>query len=568
MASDKIKGLTVKIGADTSDFIKELKKVDKQINQTQKTANELQKGLQLEFNANRFVQTQKQVNLALRETEEKARAIREQMKFLEQSGGIDTEGYEKLQTELAKTETKALQLKQQLEEIDKLKFENATKGLNKLSSGLQTAAKKTALVSAAAVGAIAGISKLSKDAVEAGDNIQTTADQYNLSAEAIQKWNYIALQSDVPAEQLYKSMTKARDAIGTALVGGTSTAKTALESLVGDLSKIPTDTEGAFNAVISALADVQDSTLQAYYANEIFGERIATQLIPLLNQGADGLNKLSQEFEAVGYLSNEQVRALADFDNEMNNFTTRIGNAKVELGLALLPLFERFVDILDNYVVPALKELAEWFDGLPRPMQNVITGGLLLLASLSPVLLILSKMIGVIPTLIKWFNSLRGASLSTAVGFASLAGAIGLSLDLIGNWDKMSTVEKILKSLAVAALVAAAAVTVFHAAWSWGIAIGAITAGIVAGLAAVNSAAKDIGVDADFSSQESVSGYANNSNYEIPKGSGGGNTYNEDNSTYTININADLTGNLDYDASALADEVIKQIAVKKQSSGR
>ena len=59
MASDKIKGLSVKIGADTSDFIKELKKVDKEINQTQKTANELQKGLQLDFNDKRFIQAQR-----------------------------------------------------------------------------------------------------------------------------------------------------------------------------------------------------------------------------------------------------------------------------------------------------------------------------------------------------------------------------------------------------------------------------------------------------------------------------------------------------------------------------
>ena len=233
MASNSIKGLTVKIGADTSDFIKGLKAVDREINQTQKTANALQKGLKLDYNEKNFLQAQKQVQSVLSTTEEKAKAIRQQMQFLEKSGNIDTDGYRKLETELAKTETKASQLKQQLEDIDKIKLENATKGTEKLSKGLEKAAQKTAVLSAAAVGAIAGINKLAKDAVSAGDTIQTTADQYNLSAEAIQKWNYIALQSDVPAEQLYKSMTKARDAIGTALAGGTSTAKTALESLIG-----------------------------------------------------------------------------------------------------------------------------------------------------------------------------------------------------------------------------------------------------------------------------------------------------------------------------------------------
>ena len=567
MATETIKGISVKIGADTSDFIKGLKKIDKEINYSEKQAKELQKQLQFEFDEKTFLTAQAKVRNDLEATEQKAKAIKQQLEYLENSGGIDSKGYKDLQVELEKNTTQAMKLNAELEKLDKIKFENAFKGIKTLSNNLETAAKKTVILSAAAVGAIAGINKLAKDAVATGDEIQTTADQYNLSAEAIQKWNYIALQSDVPAEQLYKSMTKARDAIGTALVGGTSTAKTALESLIGDLTKVPTDTEGAFNTVITALAGVEDSTMQAYYANEIFGERVATQLIPLLNQGADGLKELGKEFETVGYLSNEQVRALADYDNELNKLNTRLQNAKTELGIAMLPLMERFADILENVVVPAIKKLSDWFNDLSPSMQSIIAGGLLLFASLSPVLLILSKIIGVVPNLIKLLGSLKNATWQSYLGFTALAGAMALTFDLIGNWKQMSTVEKILKSLALAALVAASAVTVFHAAWSWGIAIGAITAGIVAGLAAINSAAKDIGIDADFGDESSIESYANG-DYKIPTSNSGGNTYNEDNSQYNIDIKLNATGNLDYDAKTLADEVIKQIVVKKQSSGK
>lgn len=408
MASNSIKGLTVKIGADTSDFIKGLKAVDKEINQTQKTANALQKGLKLDYNEKNFLQAQKQIQSALTTTEQKAKAIKEQMQYLEKSGNVDTDGYRKLETELAKTENTATKLKQQLEEVDKIKLENAYKGVNNLSKGLENAANKTAVLSAAAVGAIAGINKLAKDAVATGDDIQTTADQYNLSAEAIQRWNYIALQSDVPADKLYKAMTKSRDAIGTALADGSSTGRAALEALVGDLTKVPTDTEGAFNTVIMALAGVEDKTLQAYYANEIFGERVATELIPLLNQGADGLSRLGAEFEAVGYLSNEQVRALADYDNELNRVNTRLQNVKTELGLSLIPVFDNFVKILDEKIVPAIKKVAEWFDNLSPKFKTFITYGLLAVAMLSPMLLILSKIVGIFPSLLQGFNNLSG----------------------------------------------------------------------------------------------------------------------------------------------------------------
>lgn len=565
--ADTIKGLTVKIGADTSDFIKELKKVDKEINATQRTANELQKGLQLEFDSNRFTQAQKKVQSALDTTEAKAKAIREQLQYLERTGGVDTAGYQKLETELAKTETRVLQLREQLEQIDKLKFENATKNITKLSNGLETAAKKTAVLSAAAVGAIAGIYKLGSDAATTGANLQDMADRLDISAEALQRYDYIALQSGVETEQLVKSIAKARDAVGTALAGGTNTASKALQTLFGDLSKIPTGTEEAFTAIIDKLAQVEDSTMQAYYANEIFGERLATNLIPLINNGADRLAQLGEEFESIGYLSNEQVQALADFDDELNIMRERLELAKTELGIALLPIMENFANILSNVVVPAIKSLADWFGSLPEPMQKVITGALLLVAGLSPVLLIMSKIIGIIPSMIKMFSALKSASLSTYAGVASLAGALGLVFDLIGNWSEMSALEKVLKSLALAFLVAAAAVTVFHASWSLGLAVGAITAAVVAGIAAINSAGESIGVDPNFTDTSSVESGANALG-TIPSSSGSGSTYNEDNSQYNIEINMNATGNLDYDANELANAVIKKIVVAKQSSGR
>lgn len=566
--ADKIKGLTVKIGADTTDFLRELKKVDKEINSTQRTASELEKSLQLEFDANRFTQAQRQVQKALTETNEKAKAIREQLAYLERTGGVDTEGYQKLELELAKTETQALKLNEQLKQIDKLKFDNATKGIKDLSNNLSTAAKKTAILSAAAVGAIAGIYKLGTSTASAGAELQDYSDRLGISAEELQRWNYIAMQSGLETEQLTKSMSKARDAIGTALTGGSNTATTALQALLGDLSKLPQDTSQGFQVIINALANVKDSTLQAYYANEIFGEKLATDLIPLINQGAGTIAKFNNEFEQIGYLSNEQVQSLADFDDQMNIVNSKLALVKNELGLALLPIVEKFTEILTDVVVPAIKDVAKWFDKLSEPVKNIITGGLMLIGVLSPIFLIMSKIVGVIPSLIKMFNALKSASWQTYAGIAALGAAVGLVFDLIGNWGQMTTLEKVLKSLALAALVAAAAMTVFHASWSVGLAVGAITAAVVTGIAAINSAGKSIGIDTNFSDTDSVNNYAN-SNYKVPTSANyGSNTYNEDNSTYNININADLSGDLNYDAKTLASEVIKQIQVAKQSSGR
>ena len=570
MATKTIKGISVRIGADTSDFIKQLKKVDKEINYSEKQARELQKQLEFKFDEKTFLTAQAKVRDDLEATEQKAKAIKQQLKYLEDSGGIDSKGYKDLQVELEKNTTQAMKLNAELEKLDNIKFENAFKGIKTLSSNLETAAKKTAVLSAGAVGLITGISKLGSSTATAGAEIQDMADRLGVTAEAIQRYDYIALQSGVDTEQLAKSMAKARDAIGTALAGTTNTATTALQNLFGDLRNIPTDTEAGFAAIIDQLSKVEDSTLQAYYANEIFGERLATNLIPMINNGADKLAKFNAEFESIGYLSNEQVQALADFDDELNIMKERLELAKNKLGIAMLPLLERFADIVEKVIVPAIQKLADWFDSLPEPMQNVITGGLMLFAALSPILFIMSKMTGVIPTLVKWFNSLSATSWKTYLGFASLGGAIGLVFDLIGNWSELSALGKVLRLIGVAALTAAAAMTIFHASWSLGVAVGIIAASVTAGIAAINSAGKSIGLDTNFSDTNSVENAYANQNYSIPKdySSGGYSSYTEDNSQYTININADLTGNLEYDTKTLADSVIKEIVTKKQASGR
>lgn len=564
MASDKIKGLTVKIGADTSDFIKELKKVDKEINQTQRTANELQKGLQLEFDATRFSQTQRQVQQALSTTEQKAEAIRKQLKFLEESGGVDTEGYRKLQTELAKTETNALKLKEQLDTLDKIKLDNTNKNLKNLSNNLETAAKKTALLSAAAAGAIAGIIKLTNDARETGDAIQTLADQYSMSAESIQRWQYIAMQTDTSAEELFKGVNKIGTAIGTYLVGETNNATKALQDLGISLDEAPS-AEDAFYDTIIALSEIEDSTLRAYYATTLFGEDAAIKLIPLLKQGADNLSEYNQEFEEVGYLSNDVVKDLGELDASLDSLNERLVQAKTELGIALLPILDAAATVLEKVIIPVIKSIAEWFGNLSKPMQNVITTILLLIATLSPLLFTFAKMAKGISALKKMLESLKKATWATRLGFLALGGAIGLAFDIVGNWGELSTLEKVLKSLGLAVLTAAAAITVFHASWSLGLAIGAITAAVVAGIGAINAAGKSIGLDTNFTDTDSISSAANQ-DYKIPTSSSNGGysniTNNQDNSEVINNITINAPN---ADANEVYDIISKKLAIKIQS---
>lgn len=596
MASQKIKGITIPIGADTSNFLKGLKKVDKAINYSEKQANQLQKQLELRFDEKTFHEAQKKVQEDLKATEQKAEAIRKQLKYLENTGGIDSESYQKLQVELEKTTTQGLKLQQQLEKLDKIKFDSATKGIKELSNKLETASKKTAALSLAAGGALSGMVKLAKDAVKVGDDIQTTADKFDLSAEAIQRWSYIAMQSDVASEQLYKGMAKVRVAIGTALTGESNNASKAIEKLVGDVSLLPSDAEKAFETVVIALSEVEDKTLQAYYANSIFGEEMATNLIPLLNQGADGIKQFSQEFEQVGYLSDEQVANLSKFDNQLNMVNQQFQNAKTELGIALLPVLETFSKILSKNIVPAIQKLSEWFDNLSKGTKNFIVTALLLVAGLSPVLMIVSKIVGLIPTLISGFNMLSTHPIIAIIGVVAgllmylyttneeFAQSVNKLLKILGRglsavfkpianllntiFQLLSPIIDLLVNILCPALelvslflepiiwllekisglingVGNFILTLFGKGWLWG-----TDNNPTNNNTSVNSPSI---IEPSFNIPSS-----SNNNYS--------NNYYDD--TYNLDITLNTTGNLDYDAKSLADEVIKQIVVKKQAGGR
>ena len=572
--------IEIKIGADATDFNKELRKLDREINSTQKSAQALDKSLDLEFDSGRAVKSQQQYQKALELTEQKADAIRKQLKHLEDSGKVDTTQYQNLQTELIKAETKAVSLKDKLEQVKKVEIEQLAKKFTDTGEKIEKAGQKLAVFSAAAAGAIVGAVKLAKDAVEVGDEIMTLSDKYDMSTEAIQRWQYVAMQTDVESEQLFKSMQKIQSAFGEQAAGGTNAAVKALEALGLSYQNFDTNEE-AFQATIATLSELEDRNLQVAYATDILGDRFAASLIPML-QSKDAIGDYIAEFEEVGYLSDETVGHLANLDNEVNKVTSQFELAKTQLGVAMIPIYETLVELLEEKVIPAMEKLSDWFSNLDPSTQKAIMGLLGVIAVAAPLLILIGKISTGIGGLIKLFGNMNKQALITAAGVAALGAALALGLNLIADWKNMSTIEKILKSLAMAALIAAGAVAVFHASWSLGIAIGAIAAGIVAAVAAVKAAEKDItgGTEAsDFvgSASSGITGGNAPSEQDLadidswmkttPQGGSSSTTINssEDNSSNTYNIYID--SNEYVSAEEVADIVSKRIATLSQSRG-
>ncbi len=559
------KSFSIKVGADTSEFLKGMRSANKEINATTRLGNQLNRSLKLEFNPKVAAEAQKSFQKALSLTEEKAKALRDQLKFLESQGQVDTESYVKLQTELAKTESNAIKLKKQLDEVKNAKVDELAGRFEKVGGSIESAGKKLTVLSAAAGGAIAGMTKLAKDAVKTGDDIMTLSDQYDMSTTAIQQWQYVAMQSDLSADTLFKSAQKVQRALGEQLKGNANKATEALD-LLGISFQNFDSTETAFAEIINQLSLVDDHLEQVAIANDIFGDKLAVNVIPLLKQGAGAVNEYLSEFAEVGHLSEETVSQLAKLDNEVNKVTAQFNQAKTELGVAMIPIYKALVDILQNSVIPMVEKLAKWFENLSPASQKTILGILGIIAVAGPLIFTIGKMVTGIGGLIKLLGTAKLASLATAAGFAALGGALVLGLNLIGDWKNMSTIEKILKALAVAALVAAAAVTVFHASWSLGATIGVIAAAVVAGVAMIKSAGKDIGVEVGDTNQADIMQTANSSDWL--KNAGSTSYYNQSNDNYSSAVDNSTTTNyieIKVDNSEMADEVARKLAIRLQA---
>ena len=226
-----------------------------------------------------------------------------------------------------------------------------------------------------------------------------------MSAEKIQEWQYLAVQTGVDVEVFNKALVKARASMLDLATETENNATKAMQNLGLNINNFA-NSEEMFDGVINALAGMSDKTLQAAYANEIFGDKIANQMIPFLNTGKDELQQFKDEFASMSTLSNEQVSALAKLDDTIFLLKESIKNVALQIGASFTPLLKKLADTLQNNLIPKLQQLADWFNSLTLSQQEMIAKALLLVAALAPVLAIIGKLTSGVGNLISMLPKL------------------------------------------------------------------------------------------------------------------------------------------------------------------
>lgn len=205
-----------------------------------------------------------------------------------------------------------------------------------MSKGLKaTAAVITAAVAAATAGAVAtgkAFINAAKDTAAFGDNIDKASKKLGISAKAYQEFDFIAQHSGTTMSAIQSALVKLEKSAGSK---GAAAAFKELGLSQKKVSKM--SAEDKLNTVITALQGVTDETKRSQLATALFSKS-SKELGPLLATSAAETEKMRQQVHDLGgVMSDEAVKASADFQDQLQNMNTAMDGMKRNMMSQFLP---------------------------------------------------------------------------------------------------------------------------------------------------------------------------------------------------------------------------------------
>lgn len=349
--ANKIRGITVEIGADTSKLTEGLSKVNGELSGTQKQLKDVEKLLKLDpKNTELLAQKQKLLGDAVKQSKTKLDELKKAEASMKASG-VDQNSaqFMALKREIVATEQSINAYTDEAKKSEKAtkgagdaaeKAEKQHSGLGKVLGTVGKAFAATA--TAAAAGAIA-VGKSMVDATKEGaqyaDGLLTQATITGMTTDKLQELAYASELVDVSTETVTGAMKKNINAMRNARDGSASVAE-AYERLgiaVAEDNGELRDSETVFWETIDALGQIDNETERDALAMELLGKS-AQDLNPLIEAGADKMAELAAEAHRTGYvLDKETLESYGELDDVTQRLTNGVTGAKNAIGQFLLP---------------------------------------------------------------------------------------------------------------------------------------------------------------------------------------------------------------------------------------
>ncbi len=268
-----------------------------------------------------------------------------------------------------------------------------------------TIIKKGVEIGTAVVGAttavVGGLTAMINTTADAQGAIDDSAQRVGVTAEEYQKYSYVAAQSGIESSKLEAAMIKQQKAFADAHEGSASMSE-AYKRLGLDIKTLAS--EDSFDAVVKSLASIDNEVERNAIANDIFGKSYA-ELIPLFNQGADGIDRLKQEVVNLGgVMSNEAVEAGATFGDTVLAIQTAWEGITNGLGTSLMPIIQGLMNLLLENMPVIQAMISQFAPLLANVLEAAIPPLIELAQTILPVLMDIISLI--LPFIVKLTETL------------------------------------------------------------------------------------------------------------------------------------------------------------------
>lgn len=426
MASNKIRGITIEISADTNPLMESFRDISSSLAQTDKALKDVNKLLKFDpTNVTLLQQKQGYLNEAIEQTKASLEAQEKILESLptDSTGKLSEEqlalqrnieatkqrleGYESqltanekaLQDSGAVTKTFGDKVKELAENFKGAGKEASTFG-DMLKANLTADALKTAGKAVLDLGS--KMFNLGKETASFADDVLTMSTQFGLSTDTIQEFMYMAELTDTDLNTITGSLTKLTKNMQTASkgTGDTYEAFKALGISVTDSNGELRNSEDVFNEVIDALGGMDNQTQADAYAMQIFGKS-AMDLNPLIQAGSDSIAQYAEEAHQMGYvLDTDTLQSLGDLDDSMQRSRRAMDAVKNQIGQALAPVIAEITEAFAewamgvdwnavgatiksvlagigkaiNVLIPIVKTIIDWAGKAVKAISDIFTG--------------------------------------------------------------------------------------------------------------------------------------------------------------------------------------------------
>lgn len=308
--------------------------------------------------------------------------------------------------------------------LDRTQWKKSVGDAKKESKGLGgaiqkhgAAIRKVGMAMTAVGGAIVGsLALMIKNYAAAGDEIDKMSRRTGFAAETLSELAFAAQIAGTDLSSIEKATKKMSKSIVDAGDGLTTYIR-AFDRIgisVEDLMKL--SPEDQFLKIGNAIAAVENPTIRAAAAVDIFG-RAGTQLLPLFDEGVEGMAKLREEAHELGFV----------FDKEAAAGAARLVDAQLRLKTSMQgvgrSIAETFVPMLSDLAEKAAKvisKISEWMKKNPGLTKTILT----IVAGLGGLMLVLGPILIVLPGIVTAVGLMSAGFIAALGPIALVTGAV------------------------------------------------------------------------------------------------------------------------------------------------